>query len=680
MTERGPSWRGGRGAPAAAGAGADRPARRPGPDRPRDDRPGPGRRRRLATPIEQARAALRASPGYAVAAFVHLLAIVLLSIVGVVAAVQERERPPVTVRLVSQPRVDVVTATPGALLDDVAPPLPAEVDVAAPSHEALGATLGDLAADAVLGLAGAAGAGRGGQADARGGASAGSDAGIRGGLDWLVRHRAADGAWNVLPTAHARGALPRRGDSGITALALLCFLSAGPAEAVDARHGDLVDHATAWLAARVDRHGVVLSDLPERTPKRSDPADSTWHWLPAAGYEGYHQATVTLALAQALARREDPAVRSALQRAAACLEAAQDRKRGGWAYQPGLAGYTSLSGWAIMALRAAEQAGVEVQPGTWEAARGFLGLVSRPDGQTRYNRTQSGFGGHGMNASGLFMRLVLGEPPTTARNAAAAALVATVAEPRAWDACETYYAALAMHQVGGAPWLRFNAPVRDAVVARQRQDGCERGSWSDEGQWLGGDPMTSTLFATLTLETYYRYGPVHAPGEPARPQEPTLAGTLESLRRVEALPAQERPAALGRVEVALRAAADRPAERPQLRRAWWSRRPGRRGRRVARRRLHGGAAGRRGARRGGQTARRGALLKRALALLEGVPDGAPVEGRRGPPRRCGRSRPPCARTWKPAWPPTTLSGGRRRSPRRRSWPGRCGCRWRPRPT
>ena len=69
-----------------------------------------------------------------------------------------------------------------------------------------------------------------------------------------------------------------------------------------------------------------------------------------------------------------------------------------------------------------------------------------------------------------------------------------------------YNCTLAMFQVGGTPWERWNAVVRDRIIGLQERQGCARGSWAPNSRWgnVGGRVYTTAL-AVLTLEVYYRF-------------------------------------------------------------------------------------------------------------------------------------------------------------------------------
>jgi tetratricopeptide (TPR) repeat protein len=452
--------------------------------------------------VANVRAVAQAFPGYAFAAFVHLFVIVVLSLLTVARAIEQHVSRPVEVRLVAQSDLETTPVDEKAkALDDVAPPEPdltAELDTDDPFQEAMGQTIGHLqgAAQATMGLAGGGGAGRGGNRFGVGGASRASDGALRAGLDWLARHQSPDGGWNRMPAGHTHsGRLEADSDIGVTSMALLCFICADEGPEKDGPYREVVRRAIDWLAALVDRNG----NFGDR-------------------FSGYEQSVATLVLSEVLARNRTPELEAAVTRAVQCLEAAQDRTGGGWRYRPHDVADTSVTCWAALALRAAEHAGVKVDKATWGAVRVLVDSVSDPDGNTRYMASHKR-AGPGMIASGLFLRLMLGEKPTTPRNLEATRLTAAIADTpvNAHDAYATYYAALALYQVGGQTWREFNPKVRDSTVAAQTGGtGCERGSWKNGGYWLSQDVTLSTAFAVLTLETYYRYLPVHEGGGRSR--------------------------------------------------------------------------------------------------------------------------------------------------------------------
>lgn len=314
------------------------------------------------------------SPGYAFAAFLHLFILVILSCISVARVVREHLNRPVEVRLVAATQVKAEpVAEPVAAVDEVAPPFPdaAEVDTDDPLQEALGTTIGHLEgqATAAFGLAGGGGAGRGGDRAGVGGSSQASDGAIRGALEWLKRHRTPDGAWGPLPRPCPSKKLPERGDPAYTALALLCYLCAGEGERQDGPYADVIRKAVEWLVSRITKDGLLR--------------DHSWGMM----HSGYQHPIVLLGLSEALARQpRSPGLQPAVERLVRGLELAQDPVGGGWRYSMQSQADTSVTAWAVLALKSAEHAGVKeqivhtyVEKRDLRQARRFLSELRRRD-------------------------------------------------------------------------------------------------------------------------------------------------------------------------------------------------------------------------------------------------------------------------------------------------------------
>ncbi len=77
-----------------------------------------------------------------------------------------------------------------------------------------------------------------------------------------------------------------------------------------------------------------------------------------------------------------------------------------------------------------------------------------------------------------------------------------------------FYGTLAMFQVGGEQWKRWDEALKKAVVDSQRQDGeycAYKGSWDPVDPWgPDGGRVYSTAILALCLEGGYRYERVFA--------------------------------------------------------------------------------------------------------------------------------------------------------------------------
>jgi hypothetical protein len=73
-----------------------------------------------------------------------------------------------------------------------------------------------------------------------------------------------------------------------------------------------------------------------------------------------------------------------------------------------------------------------------------------------------------------------------------------------------YYATLAMFQMGGEYWEKWNGAMKESLLATQRKGECEDGSWDPDRVPYGahGGRVFSTALACLSLEVYYRYLPI----------------------------------------------------------------------------------------------------------------------------------------------------------------------------
>jgi hypothetical protein len=73
-----------------------------------------------------------------------------------------------------------------------------------------------------------------------------------------------------------------------------------------------------------------------------------------------------------------------------------------------------------------------------------------------------------------------------------------------------YYGTLAMYQLQGTYWDRWNEALQDTLISSQRKTGPSAGSWDANTVWGGyGGRVYSTALATLCLEVYYRFLPLY---------------------------------------------------------------------------------------------------------------------------------------------------------------------------
>ena len=201
---------------------------------------------------------------------------------------------------------------------------------------------------------------------------------------------------------------------------------------------------------------------------------------------------------------------------------------------------TSVTGWMMMALKSARLINnAEVKAGksapllidedgfdgikTWvekmtDPDYGRVGYIQRGTGPARPADLVDRFPAEkseSMTGVAMLARIFLGEDPKKSDMVKKGAELCSKLVPT-WnpndgsiDMYYWYYATLAMFQVGGDPWTKWNAAMKVAIVDTQRRDGDRclyKGSWDNIDPWgPDGGRVYSTAMMALCLEVYYRY-------------------------------------------------------------------------------------------------------------------------------------------------------------------------------
>jgi hypothetical protein len=332
-------------------------------------------------------------------------------------------------------------------------------------------------------------------------------------LDWLARHQSPDGLWDGdgfdERCGQCEGTTEIAADIALTGLSVLCFLGADHHHEKDGPYRQHVDRALGWLVKQQGENGDLLGDETM-----------------------YSHGIATIALSEAYGMTRDPRLKEPVRRAVRFIEEARNRRIGGWRYDPGQVGDTSVLGWQVMALQSARLAGIDVSEDVFEAAGGWMDLVSAKRAPGHYGYQPRRKPSVSMTAEGMFVQQLLGMPRKDERMIQSAKLVSRYLPD--WDEQANtyywYYATLAMYQHGGDDWQSWNDRLKSALLPNQERVGPSAGSWPIHGDWADrGGRIYQTALCTLMLEVYYRYLPLYniAP-KPPEPSPPDFTDELAS--------------------------------------------------------------------------------------------------------------------------------------------------------
>ena len=322
-----------------------------------------------------------------------------------------------------------------------------------------------------------------------GGGSKASENAVELGLAWLAAHQWQDGGWRLDLTEGPCGGQCRDSgkvatSTGATGLALLSFLGAGYTH-MSGDYRDVVYNGLYYLKRRIIK-----------TPHGADLREGTM----------YGQGIATLALCEAYGMTQDAELREPAQQAINYICYAQ-HSAGGWRYEPGMPGDTTVFGWQMMALKSAAMAGLDVPSTVIRLGERFLDSVQTAQG-AYYGYVIRGKS-PGPTSVGLLIRMYSGWPADDPRLDRGTAFLLENG-PSKHDMYFNYYASQVLHHYGGARWPVWNKKMRDYLVETQATKGHERGSWFfvDQHGSQGGRLYT-TAMCVMILEVYYRYMPLY---------------------------------------------------------------------------------------------------------------------------------------------------------------------------
>jgi hypothetical protein len=353
-----------------------------------------------------------------------------------------------------------------------------------------------------------------GQIAARGGGSAKTEAAVDGALAWLAANQSADGRWDVAKleggleprtAGHDRQGAGIGADTGITGLALLAFLGRGHTH-LEGDYRDTVRRGLEFLLNAQNRRGSVEGEA-------------------RLFAKMYCHGMGALALSEAYAMTNDARLANAVRDAVAFTSAAQHTATGGWRYlpaqagdnSPGSLGDMSQHGWQVMILKSAQLAGIRPDDVVLAKAAKFVTATAsgKHGGLSSYRPKERVTST--MTAEALVCRWFLDMSRGEALDHEAGdQLLKELPSADAPNFYYWYYGTLAMHEIKGEHWRKWNEAMQRVLLSSQRRDGAADGSWDPDSIWGGyGGRTYSTALGALSLEVYYRYLPLYKPVETA---------------------------------------------------------------------------------------------------------------------------------------------------------------------
>src|SRR5205807_5995479 len=177
----------------------------------------------------------------------------------------------------------------------------------------------------------------------------------------------------------------------------------------------------------------------------------------------YAHGICIIAICEAFGLSQDYALKKPAQKAIDYIVSAQ-HSAGGWRYQPGQAGDTSVSGWQIMALKSGLMAGLDVPAATLRKAQNYI--------EDMCEKSTEGYGYTGpqptptLTAVACLCRQYLqGWGPQNIRMIKS---IDNYIKPNPPEKTKNnvyyyYYATQVMHHFGGLDWKTWNNSMRDIL-------------------------------------------------------------------------------------------------------------------------------------------------------------------------------------------------------------------------
>jgi len=290
-----------------------------------------------------------------------------------------------------------------------------------------------------------------------------------------------------------------RPNPAVTGLAVMAFLSAGHVPD-EGRYGAVIEKGIRWVLRKQQRNGLLGTDGQQ---------------------EMYQHGIATLMLAEAAGMtREDLGqdIRKALARAVRVILKAQrtnGHDRGGWRYRVAHVEGTDISvtGWQVMALRAARNVGCDVPAVAIDQAVAYIKRC-QDTGNGGFRYQPHGSVTVACTGTSILALEICGKElhhcEEAKRGGAFLLRQQNLPHPgQQWFFYSIYYGSQAAFQLGGNYWTVFRPRLHE-VLLRMQKGGFWDGNTGDAQQ---GGRAYCTAMAILALTVEYRFLPIYQRGE-----------------------------------------------------------------------------------------------------------------------------------------------------------------------
>jgi prenyltransferase beta subunit len=292
-------------------------------------------------------------------------------------------------------------------------------------------------------------------------------------LEWLASQQNSDGSWG-------EGRYPH--NTAVTAFVLLAYMSQGHLPG-QGQYGPEVARGARFLATSARPNDGYL--------------------VGARGGNMYCHGMATLALAELWGMTGDDEIKPVLEKSVELIVRCQSGE-GGWRYEPQPSGSDiSVTIIQVMALRAAKNSGLHVPEGTLSRAIGYINqCYDTASGGYNYQpgRRDPGFA---RTAAGICVLQLSGQYDAK-EIARAVEFLEKLGEERKHFWYGQYYAAHALHQVGGKKWAEWYEKTKSRIISKQQPNG----SWTGGGTDDGVGPAYQAAISVIILSVPLNYLPI----------------------------------------------------------------------------------------------------------------------------------------------------------------------------